>query len=135
MRIISILLLIIAFQSCVPSFDSTEKDRLYLKEINDSKIKLEWFFYSTISTTTPDYILLTKKNSDNINIDTICVANNVADLSLNGNEILIGFSGTPQRYTETIKLPETVLGYKVVIDTTQFFDRMKPRKTYQKVND
>lgn len=65
-------------QSCVPDFKSTLKDRLFLKEIETPPVKLEWYFYSTVSFETPDYITIEKEGVK----DTICLSNNVADLKL-----------------------------------------------------
>ena len=128
--IIKALFVAVLFQSCVPDFNSTTiKDRLFLKEIDKPPIKLEWFYYSAVSFTTPDYVTLEK---DKI-IDTICIASNVADLKFHNNKIIIGYYGSPQRYRNEIKIPATVAGYEILIDTTYTTESLTaPRKFYKK---
>lgn len=117
-------------QSCIPSFEATPEDRLYIKEINQRKIHLSWFFYSTVSTVTPDYITIQKEGRT----DTICIASNVADLKFDGHKIVIEFYGAPNRYAKTIKLPETTIGYPVIVDTTEVFsDLTAKRFTYRRM--
>jgi hypothetical protein len=128
MKAIKILPLIMLLQSCFPVFKSTPKDRLFLKEINVSPIKLEWFFYSAVSFETPDYITIEKEGE----IDTICIANNVADLKLKGNKIVIGFYGNPKKYTEAIKMPTTAMGYEIVTDTSYILKNTTSRKYYKR---
>jgi hypothetical protein len=128
MKAIKILPLIMMLQSCFPSFKSTPRDRLFLKEINVTPIKLEWFFYSTVSSEMPDHITIEKESKT----DTICIANNVADLKLNGNKIVIGFYGNPQKYMEAIEIPTTIMGYEIVTDTSYIFKNPTSRKYYKK---
>lgn len=128
MKETGILSLIMMLQSCFPGFESMPKDRLFLKEINVAPIKLKWFFYSTVSSETPDYITIEKESKT----DTICIANNVADLKLDGSKIVIGFYGSPQKYMEAIQLPTAVMGYKIVTDTSYILKNPTPRKYYKK---
>lgn len=126
---IKILIFIFLFQGCVPEFKPTLKDRLFLKEIEKPPVKLEWYFYSTVSSETPDYITIEKGGV----IDTICLSNNIADLKFENNQITIGFYGVPQRYTEPIEIPDSVMGYEILIDTTYTTHSLTaPRKFYKR---
>ncbi|RFM36443.1 hypothetical protein [Chitinophaga silvisoli] len=129
MREVKMLLLAMILYGCVPSFKSEEKDRLYLKEISSNSIKLKWFFYSTVSSETPDYITIQKGSQ----IDTICIANNVADLKFQNDIITIGFYGNPQKYTVPIEISQQVMSYEVIIDTTFTIKSPIPRKFYKKI--
>lgn len=128
MRAIKILSIVLALQGCVPSFKSEENDRLFLKEIDIKPVKLEWFFYSTVSSETPDYITIQKGKK----IDTICISSNVADLKLEGNKIIIGFYGKPQKYTEPINVPKSIMDYEVLVDTSYLLEAPASRKFYKK---
>ena len=119
---------LMVLQSCVPGFESSSKDRLYLKELNNSTVKLEWFYYSTVSSPTPDYVTIAKGNQ----VDTICIASNIADVKLKGNQVLIGFYGRPERYKSPINLPGEVMGYKMVTDTSYVLAHPTVRKFYKK---
>lgn len=130
MKAIKMLLVVVILQNCVliPSFESKPEDRLFLKEIITPSIKLEWYFYSTISNFTPDYIAILNENET----DTICIASNVADLTLNSNKIMIGFYGHPRKYGRRIEIPQSAMGYEVVIDTSYALKSLVSRKTYKK---
>ncbi len=129
MKQAKILFLSLLLHSCIPSFESTYEDRLFLKEMKDSVSKLEWFYYSTISTITPDYITIEKNGK----IDTICRAENIVDLRLEKSKILIHFDGKPKRYGKAIKITSKAMDYDVIVDTNH---KMKPspelRRHYKK---
>ena len=101
-----------------------------MKEIKDSSIKLEWFYYSLITSTTPDYIEITKGSE----VDTICVCNNIADVKVENNQIIIGFYGRPYCYNELIEIPNSIMGYEILVDTTYVPDKLltSPRESYKK---
>jgi hypothetical protein len=99
----------------IPSF---ELERLYLKEIKDSNLTIGWFFYSSAFAESPDYITLEVGN----NIDTICIANNIADLKYENDTIIICFYGYPQRYSKHIEVPDRLMGYEIIVDSTYITD-------------
>ncbi|GCD80923.1 hypothetical protein JCM30197_21700 [Schleiferia thermophila] len=102
---------------------------MYLKEIQEDNMTIAWFFYSAAYSESPDYIVATKGSA----IDTICRANNIADINLEGDSIMIGFYGSPQLYGDPIEIPIRVMGYSVLIDTGYTRDsETAPRKFYQK---
>ncbi len=128
MNATKIISLIILLNGCFPSFESTSKDKLFLKEINVESVKLEWFFYSTVSFETPDYITIEKERK----LDTICVSNNIADLKLEDNKIKIAFYGSPEKNMKSISIPSNKMGYIILIDTSYILKTPKPRKFYKK---
>lgn len=129
MRLLIALCSVVLLQGCFPSFKSTPEQRLYIKEVDSGVVHFAWFFYSTVSSTTPDYITIQKQDKT----DTLCIAHNVADLKFDGDKIMIGFYGKPKRYTQEIQLPQTVMNYPVVIDTTYVFKENNQRKFYKKM--
>jgi hypothetical protein len=126
---IQLLLFCLLFQySCFPSFESKEFDRLYLKEIRNSKIKIDWFYYSTISGTTPDYILIYKES----NIDTVCVADNIKEVTIENGEVKIAFYGYPMKYGMRTHVQDSIFKTRIKIDTSYVFDAPQHRSTYKK---
>ena len=73
---------------------------------------MEWFFYSLISNTTPNYITF---SNDNVT-DTLCIADNIADLYLKADTIHIVFDGYPRKYGEEAEVKKDVAGYVVVTE-------------------
>lgn len=125
--IISIVLFII-IQGCFPNFRSTEKDRLYLKEVSGTNLKLEWFFYSTISNTTPDYLIAHQEDE----ADTICIADNIATIEIVGSKIKIGFYGTPKYFDRPILISPKVFNFDIVIDSSKVQNDIHVRNYYKK---
>jgi hypothetical protein len=84
---------------------------LYLKKIQTPYITIAWYYKSLISNTTPDFVVLTSNQQDSV----ICRAHNISDVVLFGKDsIQIVFCGEPKLYSETIRLPLTVAGCKIV---------------------
>jgi hypothetical protein len=106
----AIYLLTFLLNGCFMKFEPPHK--LYLKRIATNETIVEWYFYSTISTSTPDYLVLTTKGM----IDTICVAHNIKDVSLEDSTIQISFYGKPSLYDHNAVVKMT-MNYKIIIDT------------------
>jgi hypothetical protein len=84
---------------------------LYLKKIHTPNFTIGWYYKSLISNTTPDFVVVTANQRENI----ICRSHNVSDVVLFGKDsIQIVFCGEPKLYNELIKLPPTVAGCKIV---------------------
>lgn len=125
--IISIFIYIYFFLP-VPSFDKGI-ERLYLKEVGDSSTNVKWFYYSTVASDSPDYIIINKGK----NTDTICSSNNIANLELTNGKVIIGFFGKPKLHNKLIEIPNEIMNFQVVVDST--FERSsstEPRKFYKK---
>lgn len=118
----------ILFLGCMNKVE--EKDRLYLKEIKVNNKKIEWFYYSTVSSTSADYILL--NDSINDKNDTIVNSTNVKDVSFSNNEITLFFYGEPKIYEDPVKIKNYIGGFKIKVDTSAVFTGFKRREFYQK---
>lgn len=126
--LISFFIVYFYFFLPVPSFE-IGNERLYIKEVQNNDVKLDWFFYSAAYSESPDYITVNQGGT----IDTICTASNIAGLRLDADKIMLGFYGSPQLYGEPIEVPTKVMGYKVLIDTNYVRDsHTNPRKFYLK---
>lgn len=127
MRCLLIIAAIFAFKGCVPNIEKAEK--LYLKEVTTPELKLEWYYHSTLTTTTPDYVVA----ESNGVLDTICISDNIASLVLTNSSVEIGFYGTPKRYGKPISINRKTFLYDVMVDTL-FINEDKPfvRKFYKK---
>jgi hypothetical protein len=118
----------ILFLGCMNKVE--DKDRLYLKEIKANNKKIEWFYYSTVSSTSADYVLL--NDSINSKSDTIVNSTNVKDVSFSNNEITLFFYGKPKVYEDPIKIKSHIGGFNIKIDTTAIFTGYKRRESYLK---
>jgi len=125
-----IIICLVLLSGCVPSFDVSEEDRLYLKELQDSSIKLEWFYYSAAYGDSPDYITIQSDDK----LDTLCLASNIAALNLKSDSIVIGFYGRPNNHSRSNTLPKRYNNYKVVLDTNYVLKPTFVRKFYSKVH-
>jgi hypothetical protein len=84
------------------------------KEIKQNTTVIKWIGVTGIlDQDFPDYITIRKGNLT----DTICEAHNIADLIIDTNQIIIGFYGSPRRYSRIIQIPEYILGYTIEVDT------------------
>jgi len=89
-----------------------------LKSVKIGKSEIEWYSLSSAYADVPDCITIKKGKS----IDTICKSNNIADIKDLGNDtVLVGFYGKPKRYNEVIELPQKVLNFTIIVDTTYIF--------------
>ena len=73
--------------------------RLHKKEIKTADIKIDWFFYSDFNNITPDFLTI----EYNVNVDTICVSDNIKDVSLIDSTVTVSFYGNPARKSKSIE--------------------------------
>ena len=125
---IYLILSVFMLQGCFPDFKSKKSDRLYLKEIDKSNLKIDWFFYSTVSNTTPDYLIASK----GAKVDTICTSDNIANVEFVNDVIEISFYGEPTCYNKPILVAQKVFGFEIKIDSSHVINEPKARKYYKK---
>jgi hypothetical protein len=112
MRKFKILPIIIMLQSCFPSFAPKEEVK---KEIQQENVLLKWIdVIGTLDQDFPDYISIQKGEEK----ETICKSHNIASLRMEDDTIIVGFFGTPKRYSKPITIPKEILGYNIEIDTS-----------------
>ena len=113
MREIFLLIAVASFSGCIPNM---EPDKNILKSLKEDDDIIEWYNRSSAYAETPDYITISRNNI----IDTICIADNIADIhKKSGAKIItIGFYGTPKKYTDSIQVPKNVFDYIIRIDTS-----------------
>ncbi|MFH7010884.1 hypothetical protein ACHRV5_03380 [Flavobacterium sp. FlaQc-52] len=92
-----------------------QEDRLYLKEIKTKNKVIEWFYYSNVSSTSADYVLL----YDTINgeSDTIINSTNIKDIRFSNDTITLFFYGKPKKYDDYLIINKTIEYFKIKIDT------------------
>jgi hypothetical protein len=92
-----------------------QEDRLYLNEINTKNKVIEWFYFSNISSTSADYVLL----YDTINgkRDTIVNSTNIKDVRFSNDTITLFFYGKPKKYDDYLIINKTIEYFKIKIDT------------------
>ena len=111
----TLAILFLFMSGCIPNNLFEENEKLYFKEIQNPEIKIEWFYCSTVTFVTADSV---KIFSDSLNIQkTLCVSDNIADVTLSNKDITISFFGYPQLRGERINIADSIFGYGVLIDT------------------
>lgn len=129
--LIYILLIVVLFlSSCIPKFldEDEEPEKLFLKKIEMPDFKLEWYYHSLITSTTSDYVVLTKNNRT----DTICVSDNIHDVNVfNADTIELFFYGQPCNNLKSINIEKEILGCCIIVDTTANQGELKHRKSFK----
>lgn len=110
MKKTALIIIIIFFNSCFPSF---EPEKLYIKVIETADISLKWYTYSTAYSEYPEYLISVKNN----NIDTICISTNIADIKLENEKIILEFYGSPEKNASSISIPKITNNTEIEIDT------------------
>lgn len=108
-----------------------QEDRLYLKEIKAKNKVIEWFYYSNVSSTSADYVLL----YDTINgkNDTIVNSTNIKDVRFANDTVTLFFYGKPKKYDDYLKIKKTIDDFKIIIDTNEVSNGPMPsRESYLK---
>ena len=93
-----------------------EKDRLYLKEIEANDKIIEWFYYSNVSSSSADYVLLYDPVNDKN--DTIANSTNIKDVHFANDTITLYFYGKPEIYDDSIIIKNKIDKFKIIIDTS-----------------
>ncbi len=89
---------------------------MYYKIFKINEVKLNWFYYSTITTESPDFVTIQKKNSGE---DTIYKGNNLHNIYYDSSKSLIfQFAGKPRGINKLYRL-KTIYKINFVIDTNQ----------------
>ncbi|MEN2401765.1 hypothetical protein GKZ90_0018395 [Flavobacterium sp. MC2016-06] len=107
------------------------EDRLYLKEIKAKNKIIEWFYYSNVSSTSADYVLL----CDTINgkNDTVINSTNIKDVRFINDTITLFFYGKPKNYDDYLIIKKTIGDFKITIDTNSVSNGPIPsRESYLK---
>jgi hypothetical protein len=115
--LLSIVCILLYFFFPVPKFYSVN----LIKKIENAKTFVEWKSVTGIlDQNFPDFITIRKENI----VDTICRSHNIADLNFINNQIIIAFYGKPQQYENAFLIPDQVMGYKIITDTTYIRDNL-----------
>jgi len=108
-----------------------QEDRLYLKEIKTKNKIIEWFYYSNVSSTSADYVLL--YDTTNGRSDTIVNSTNIKDVRFSNDTITLFFYGKPRKYDDYLRIKKTIKYFKIKIDTNSVSKGPMPsRESYLK---
>ena len=88
--------------------------KLFVKELEVKDVTIEWYFHSLIGSTSPDYVVALRGKE----ADTICVADNIANVAVQEVGIKLEFFGNPQRNMQNTKVKRSVFGHRIIIDTS-----------------
>lgn len=116
-RPILILICLLSLTACSPQRKSTSE---ILKEISYNETKVKWVReYNTDRTEFSDIVQISKGD----NIETLCVAKNVADIDFyyfvnkDKPNIAIGFFGIPYNPIGKVDITNTIFDHTIFIDT------------------
>jgi hypothetical protein len=74
-KVFIVLISVLDLLSCSNSKNDKDDERLFIKSIQTSSIKLDWFYYSYIGNVSRDYLIIS-----NYKVwDTICICDNIYD--------------------------------------------------------
>lgn len=107
---ITLLLLAIICFSC-------NKKPLYFKKITTPKCEVQWYYYSHITSESPNYVEVSVGNQT----DIICESDNIADVNvIDGDSIILYFYGSPSLYNGSAQCKTSVNGLAISIDSLTY---------------
>lgn len=113
--LITSLIWLLSVSSCELPVPSFAPERLVEKQIGNDTFLLEWYTYSgNLSQQYPNYVTIYIDNT----LDTICIADNVADIKFSDKIITVCFYGRPQRLMNFVILPTYVADYAIHVDSS-----------------
>lgn len=122
-RIFFIVLLALLF-SCI---QLSPIENLYYKQIKIKNYHIEWFFHSTLSNTSPDF--LTIRNG--VLQDTIFEGNNLFGVSVSDSDkLVLKFAGEPSGINN-IKFIEKKYNLDILLDTSLSNSNIERPKWYK----
>lgn len=111
MRNTIVIFLLIVF--CI----SCNSKPLYFKKIITPEYEVRWYYYSYITSESPDYVEVFVDNQSTI----VCESDNISDVNIiNGDSLVIYFPGKPCLYDGDAIFDTNVSGLKIVVDTVVF---------------
>lgn len=125
------MVVVLLLSSCIPNFldEYEQPEKLYYKMIEVPDFKLEWYYHSLITSTTPNYVVLSKDGQT----DTICMSDNIHDINVYiPDTIKLIFYGLPKKRQEYIDIDEKILGCFIIVDTTAIRGEYTFRKSFKK---
>ena len=102
------------------------------KQIENKDVAIKWFFYSYISNTSPDFVVVEK---DGKNIELYKADRVIVDVALIDHAIILKLVEPSKGLVYTKKVEDQVFGYKLIVDTTGTYDELRLRPNGVKQND
>lgn len=96
-------------------FSCDDNDKLIRKRINTNKIVIEWYYYSYISNSSPDFIDV-KVNDSVYNL--IKAEGIITDVYINGKDIIIELHEPKSGILYSKNIPSKFYDYTIKIDST-----------------
>ena len=103
--------------SCFPTFRTSENDRLCNAIYIEQPYRIEWFYYSYLTSLSPHYVVVYKGLSNNSQqlVDTVCVSTNLEYIEKNDSSISLFFRGSPSLRGQKIDIQSSVFELTVNI--------------------
>lgn len=125
MKKLILLSALIHLVSCNFGGDQPPKNLNY-KILNEENFRLDWFFYSTITTESPDFVTLTSLKNDNT-IDTVYCGNNLYNVTIQNDTIKFHFWRSPHGFSD-FELLKSKYRLTVIVDTNENNYKIKKPK-------
>lgn len=109
--------------ACGNPFNGGSK-KIFHKRILLDSLEIQWYYYSLISNTSPDFIEVIQNDTSTI----ICQSNSLINVDYFDHKIIVRFGDTPQLY-QPVSLPSEVFNIPIIKDTSEV------GKRYIKVGD
>jgi hypothetical protein len=114
-------LLIIPFMSLVASC-SSQNIKFVRKQIDNDDIRIKWFYYSYISNTSPDFVVVTRQRKEKEIYEATRV---IIDVRLSGDSIILKLVEPEKGLVYTKQVEKKVFGYKIILDTTGTYEELQ----------
>lgn len=110
MKIIVFLFSTSIFLSC-----GLKDAKLIRKEVQTNDITIKWYYYSYITSGSPDIVDVIRKGEKK---ELYKGTRIILDVSMNEDSIFLKLVHPSEGYADTKKVEDSVFGYKIVVDTT-----------------
>jgi hypothetical protein len=124
-----LLLAVGAVSSCVPDFQATEADRLYLQVSGPVEARVKLFTYAAAYANSPDFVTLETPGR----LDTLCRTDNLEQVAIRGDTVHLAFTGAPSLYTKRIRVAPQAAGHLILVDTSGQQPSPRPARNYFKL--
>lgn len=108
-RILSILVVLLVITSCI-----LKEDKFVIKTIDNKDILIKWYYYSYITSFSPEYVVICKENKE---YEIFKAKGVITDVKINNKEIIIKLYRPEEGIIYTKKIIPEVLGYKILLDS------------------
>jgi hypothetical protein len=117
MRISALVSIIFFILSC-----GSGDVRLVRKKLQNKDIIITWYYHSFITNNSPDYVVLER---DGVTNEIYKAERVITDVALSKNNIILRLVKPSLGVVYTEKIQDNILGYKIIVDTTDNIESLR----------